>query len=905
MNKLSILLIMFYIINSVSAQGTTQCPGFLPSRLVIGQQGRVTPGDPNNVRDAPTSSGERTGQIPGSGVFMILDGPICADGFAWWQVEYDGLIGWTVEGSGETYWLEPTEPTRSVTLSENAISKDDLSRLQPRELDFTDLTDFAWSPDSRWGAFYENDGIWVKDYSTPEIGATLLIRSNQVSGIHREAAGFTYNNLLAYIQGSSVEFVRPDTGDFQFQLRTGYVNDFVISADGRLMVTLDIHNIQLWDIEQQVQRFAWNTEDDNYFRAIAINADNSLLAAAVDTGQVMLWDTHNGSLLRTLHLNDYGNPDEYVYNLAFSPSGSHLAGASGRQVALWDLPTGRKLASLKGRNQVIYSPDGSLLFTVHPYDVPNRAWDQRGDILIYDSQTGIHLATLDVSANYSSGNLIFKPDGTAFYSVSVFSPTIGENTPLEWTIDDGSSAIVKLIDRPGENSCAGFLPLRLNIGGQARVLPNLDFVNLRTQPSTSSSAITEIAGGQSFNIVGGPQCFLGSAWWQIEFDNTRGWIAEGIADQYFLQPISDPPVTPQYVGDINELIGTTEIVHTAVSPDGTFLGVVDASGVWLYDFTDLDTPQLLYMPGQIINDIKFNNDNALLAVGTGKAPSPIENNVNAAWIWDITSTTVLSRLDQELAVRAIAFSPDSQLLAVSHPDKLFLWHISDGYEYGILSFRGGTSLTFNPDGRHLFENNADYSGYVWDTMTGHVSSQMSITVGSSIDAAGDPVFSDPVLSSDGLTIASHIGSSIIFWNGITATQQQEIFKIAEDNTQASINISGMAFSPDNHWLVTGGDRIRLWDMTFNSVTVLQAELETAQVTHNVAFSQDGSYLLGSNQINTELWDVSTHERIAILKGGNGIFGIDDVVITHSAEAVYIWDTDGDLITELHSLIARQ
>lgn len=83
------------------------CPGFLPSRLLVGGQGRVLPGDANNVRDIPDASGALVGQIPGGGVFAVLEGPTCDPaGRAWWRVDYNGLIGWTVEGAGDEYYTE-------------------------------------------------------------------------------------------------------------------------------------------------------------------------------------------------------------------------------------------------------------------------------------------------------------------------------------------------------------------------------------------------------------------------------------------------------------------------------------------------------------------------------------------------------------------------------------------------------------------------------------------------------------------------------------------------------------------------------------------------------------------------------------------------------------------------------
>lgn len=86
----------------------TTCPGFLPSRLEAGRQARVIPGLGANILRAEASrSSQRLGTIPENAVFDVLAGPTCADNYAWWQVSYNGQTGWTVEGQGDVYWLEP------------------------------------------------------------------------------------------------------------------------------------------------------------------------------------------------------------------------------------------------------------------------------------------------------------------------------------------------------------------------------------------------------------------------------------------------------------------------------------------------------------------------------------------------------------------------------------------------------------------------------------------------------------------------------------------------------------------------------------------------------------------------------------------------------------------------------
>ena len=92
---------------SISASSGGQCPGAPPSRLIVGGSGRVTPGDPNILRDQAGSS-RSLGIIPAGATFSVLAGPLCAsNGVAWWQVQYNGLTGWTAEGAGSIYYLAP------------------------------------------------------------------------------------------------------------------------------------------------------------------------------------------------------------------------------------------------------------------------------------------------------------------------------------------------------------------------------------------------------------------------------------------------------------------------------------------------------------------------------------------------------------------------------------------------------------------------------------------------------------------------------------------------------------------------------------------------------------------------------------------------------------------------------
>jgi hypothetical protein len=98
--------------NATSSAAAT-CAGFnLRSRLTIGGQARVLPGDANLINSLPSRpakdpNSKTVGKIPAGGVFTVIDGPACSHEILWWKVDYKGISGWTGEGTGDTYWVEP------------------------------------------------------------------------------------------------------------------------------------------------------------------------------------------------------------------------------------------------------------------------------------------------------------------------------------------------------------------------------------------------------------------------------------------------------------------------------------------------------------------------------------------------------------------------------------------------------------------------------------------------------------------------------------------------------------------------------------------------------------------------------------------------------------------------------
>ncbi len=90
------------------SSGEYVCLGAPEPRLTVGAAARVVVGQgANNLRDAASTGGSLLGTIPEGAMVDVLGGPECANGYTWWQVVYNGMTGWTAEGEGLDYWLEP------------------------------------------------------------------------------------------------------------------------------------------------------------------------------------------------------------------------------------------------------------------------------------------------------------------------------------------------------------------------------------------------------------------------------------------------------------------------------------------------------------------------------------------------------------------------------------------------------------------------------------------------------------------------------------------------------------------------------------------------------------------------------------------------------------------------------
>lgn len=96
----------------------TPCDSRFPPRLIIGERGMVNSDygtQPLRLRDQPGSDNTRIIKTYGFGTtFTVLDGPVCIDNRAWFQVEIsdDKNVGWFAETLETSYTVDPLPASR-------------------------------------------------------------------------------------------------------------------------------------------------------------------------------------------------------------------------------------------------------------------------------------------------------------------------------------------------------------------------------------------------------------------------------------------------------------------------------------------------------------------------------------------------------------------------------------------------------------------------------------------------------------------------------------------------------------------------------------------------------------------------------------------------------------------------
>jgi hypothetical protein len=305
------------------------CDPALPPRLQRFETARVTPGDPNNVRREPGRSNERVGELPGGSEFRVLDGPRCADGLTWWNVQSAAnstLTGWTVEGASGEYFLEP--PLTSIVIDSETVlslaplkSWDAVGRLTQvkpvsrtllhvltergySQLDMLNPFDASTAVEFEEGLTLETEetlfGLVARENFAPpmmasvgEQGITVFVPFTEAGHLIEGAEGRILRfddagNLLLTVSSENevsvydVSELLSSTLLGTISFSEGEVGDAIFSADGSQLLLARDNLIDVYTIDLAAEApitLAFTLENDVYNQRLSISPDGQSLVA--------------------------------------------------------------------------------------------------------------------------------------------------------------------------------------------------------------------------------------------------------------------------------------------------------------------------------------------------------------------------------------------------------------------------------------------------------------------------------------------------------------------------------------------------------------------------------------------------------------------------------------------------
>ena len=252
---------------------------------------------------------------------------------------------------------------------------------------------------------------------------------------------------------------------------------------------------------------------------------------------------------------------------------------------------------------------------------------------------------------------------------------------------------------------------------------------------------------------------------------------------------------------------------------------------------------------QAVRSIAWSPDSQLLAsAGDG----------NVVDVWNATDATFVRRyLDHKQNIRALAWSPDGKYIASASEDKtVHVWEVKSLKTIQIYKkhFHIITALAWSPDGRYLTSSSIDKSVHVWDLQFG--STLVNYT------RHNDVVYCT-TWSPDGKYIASDgynsTDTAVHIWEPLSGK------RLFTYHSHAAL-ILALGWSPDSQRLASGSaDTIQVWQ-ALTGQPLATHRGHTGQV-QSLSWSPDGTRLVSCDSNRAILvWDASSGQEIFAYHG---------------------------------------
>jgi len=328
-------------------------------------------------------------------------------------------------------------------------------------------------------------------------------------------------------------------------------------------------------------------------------------------------------------------------------------------------------------------------------------------------------------------------------------------------------------------------------------------------------------------------------------------------------PLPLPNIEPRVAAALPGIIRSFDI-----SPDKKVLAIATSQGVYLYDLNTYKQLGILSQP-QNVSSVAWSPDGTRLAVGgvdsafgkSGKSHLTLWDTST----WKIVSEPKISTENSALQYGALAWSPDSALLATAAYERgAIVLNVKTGEvisqqtDFIVNPYR----IAWSPDSSKLVATgDLGYGFRRWRVDTDEHIRLYDPRINAATDIAWSP---------DGAHIAStHENGAVCFWT--VETNQCDGF------IQAHVSLaSSLAWSADGKQLATGAGAIRIWDTqtgkqisAFGHIANLYIQLEW--LSPNTLISFVTGYIIDAPPA-IRIFDIKTGNVVVEFHGAFDSFG---------------------------------
>ncbi|SEL91110.1 nSTAND1 domain-containing NTPase [Rhodococcus maanshanensis] len=625
------------------------------------------------------------------------------------------------------------------------------------------------------------------------------------------------SELAAFVKLITAQHISPDANpggllvalDRKSRIQAIDPSAGFVSGDGRRIVTTGPAGAQT--VDTQTWKPVGHPFGELEWLRMGLSFSGRYLGSFDYSDKVIrVWDFDAGNYIG----QPMSGSDSYVADVAVSADGRLVAASDAQRTArLWDVESGRLIATLTQARALEFSLDGRRLAT---------AGDELS-VQLWDTETGAALLRTQPAGDERLGdddtieNLAFSPDGSivAAGGRTVGLGSVSGGSPVRlWDTGTGELIATPVVGDYGRIRALAFSP---------------DGQRIATGSDDNSVRLWDARTGQP---VGEPLGFKSNVW-QIAFTREGNKIiavSEDGAQTVDADPDAHMPV--ESAGSKAAALRPDELIGVDINTDVPYIVLARDNALHRVNAdTGEDRAYSNSLPVSM-NDEEASHDGRWLAIAGTDHVIRVLDTSNGQFVGSPLQ-------GHEDTVNDLEFSPDGQTLASASADNTVrLWDWRAGRQIGepLTGHEDAVGqLVFSDDGEHLFTRGGG-SIQIWDLTIEHPTGK---ALGG--DRNRDFFTAMAVNGDDNLIAAATGDGTIQQWDvGTDETHGREM----KGHNQG---VSDIAYSPDGRYLSSIGsggtdDTLRFWDTESGNQIGEPVDTTPLGATSRVKFSGDGRWV---------------------------------------------------------------